>query len=84
MTGTFLVQSRFLAVYFFWLEGIKMEDIQKLEITKIKPRYFAQMCPVCNGFGTLRYGTKECQGCIGKGYVLVPTGEKDGYGGTKT
>lgn len=32
-------------------------------------------CPVCNGFGTLKFGTKTCQGCEGKGWVLVPAEE---------
>lgn len=38
--------------------------------------YHAERCPVCNGFGTLKYGTKVCQGCDGKGYVIVPNGNK--------
>ena len=36
------------------------------------PQKIAQRCPVCNGFGTLKYGTIKCQGCDGKGCVLVP------------
>ena len=40
---------------------------------KFSPSYIAQRCPVCNGFGTLKYGAKTCQACEGKGYVLVPT-----------
>ena len=28
-------------------------------------------CPVCNGFGTLKYGEKVCQACRGKGFVIV-------------
>lgn len=39
------------------------------------PTAIAQRCPVCNGFGTLKYGALICQGCSGKGYVLVPTKE---------
>lgn len=46
----------------------------KVQIEKVTPKYYAQTCPVCNGFGTLRHGTKICQGCEGKGYILVPTG----------
>lgn len=50
------------------------------------PKYQAQKCPVCNGFGTLKYGQKICQACWGKGYVVInnetglPAGEekKDG------
>lgn len=39
---------------------------------KVKQQYHSEKCPVCNGFGTLKYGTKTCQACTGKGYVLVP------------
>lgn len=39
-------------------------------------------CVVCNGFGSLKWGSKTCQACNGKGYILVPRwideGEKDG------
>lgn len=28
-------------------------------------------CPVCNGFGTLKYGAVACQACEGKGFVVV-------------
>ena len=28
-------------------------------------------CPVCNGFGSLKYGTIVCHACKGKGYVVV-------------
>ena len=31
----------------------------------------AQKCPVCNGFGTLKYGSLICHGCKGKGYVVI-------------
>ena len=46
----------------------------KTKIQKIVPKYYGQECPVCNGFGTLRHGAKVCQGCDGRGYILVPTG----------
>jgi DnaJ-class molecular chaperone len=50
------------------------------------PKFSAQKCPVCNGFGTLKYGEKVCQACQGRGYVVinnetglpVEEGEKDG------
>lgn len=50
------------------------------------PKYQAQKCPVCNGFGTLKYGTIKCQGCHGKGFVVINNetglpvmeGKKDG------
>jgi RecJ-like exonuclease len=37
-------------------------------------------CPVCNGFGTVKHGTLICQGCGGKGYVVIDqiTGEGGG------
>lgn len=59
-------------------------DINKKTIIKeVTPQFHSERCPVCNGFGTLKYGTKTCQGCYGKGYVIVPNfnfeGEKE-YG----
>lgn len=55
----------------------RQEDVNKnVEIQKTKPTHIAQRCPVCNGFGTLKYGSKICQGCKGKGYVLVPIKEE--------
>lgn len=41
------------------------------------PEKIAQRCPVCNGFGSLKYGTVQCHGCKGKGYVLVPAKRSD-------
>ena len=38
---------------------------------KIEPNRLPFRCPVCNGFGTLKHGTITCQGCDGKGYVVV-------------
>lgn len=65
-----------------------MENIPtvKIKVKEIIPKYYAQECPVCNGFGTLRHGLKVCQGCDGKGFVFVPTGGMEGrmYGGSKT
>lgn len=33
--------------------------------------FIPQKCPVCNGFGTLKYGQKTCQACQGLGYVVI-------------
>lgn len=54
-----------------------------INVEKITPKYLAQRCPVCNGFGTLKYGAKVCQGCKGKGYVLVPNCDPDKLGSEK-
>lgn len=42
------------------------------------PKSIAQRCPVCNGFGSLKYGSLVCHGCGGKGYVLVPAEREKG------
>lgn len=62
----------------------RMDKAPEIKIKEITPKYYAQVCPVCHGFGTLRHGTKVCQGCQGKGYIYVPT-EIDGgnYGRKK-
>lgn len=44
----------------------------KIQVVEVKATSIGQECPVCNGFGTLRYGSKTCQACEGKGYILVP------------
>lgn len=48
-----------------------MTDEIKVNGVRIDPRFVPFQCPVCNGFGSLRHGTKECQGCDGKGWVAV-------------
>jgi len=35
------------------------------------PKFIAQKCPVCNGFGTLSFGKKTCHGCKGSGVVVI-------------
>ena len=50
----------------------------KVIIKEIEPEQFAQKCPVCNGFGTLKYGEKVCNACDGKCIILVPV-RKDGW-----
>lgn len=34
-------------------------------------RFIPHKCPVCNGFGTLKYGAKTCQACKGSGAVVI-------------
>lgn len=44
----------------------------------IKPNKIPFKCPVCNGFGTLKFGQILCQACDGKGYVVIDQdGETD-------
>ncbi len=54
-----------------------MEEKPEININNksFKPMVIAQRCPVCNGFGTVGYGRKDCQACGTKGYILVPTVE---------
>jgi DnaJ-class molecular chaperone len=47
----------------------------QIEKVKVRPTHIAQVCPVCNGFGTLKYGSKGCHACSGKGYILIPAEE---------
>lgn len=62
----------------------RMEDPPKIKVKEIEPKFYAQECPVCNGFGTLKHGTKTCQGCEGRGFIFVPTGMDGGnYGEAK-
>ena len=49
-----------------------MEEIKPQSNIRFVPSKIAQRCPVCNGFGTLKWGTIECQACNTTGYVLVP------------
>lgn len=39
--------------------------------TEISSRFIPHKCVVCNGFGTLKYGSKICQACDGSGVVVV-------------
>jgi len=51
---------------------------KELPEEKMPPAYHAEKCPVCNGFGTLKYGAIVCQGCKGQGYILVPNFKREG------
>jgi len=41
----------------------------------MKPAQIPHKCPVCNGFGTLKWGKTVCHACKGCGYILVPARE---------
>lgn len=57
------------------MDGLTENPKKPVEIViKVEPKFYAQSCPVCNSFGTLKHGTKVCQACKGRGYILVPTG----------
>ena len=53
----------------------QLPEIKPQNDNKFVPSSIAQRCPVCNGFGTLKWGTIKCQACEGRGYVLVPAKE---------
>lgn len=44
----------------------------KLSVSIISPQFFAQKCPVCNGWGTVSFKRVTCHSCEGKGYILIP------------
>lgn len=39
---------------------------------EVKPKYVAQKCPVCNGWGTVSFKRIACHACEGKGYITIP------------
>ena len=39
--------------------------------TETSPKYSAQRCPVCNGFGTVSNKRVKCHGCSGRGFVTI-------------
>jgi DnaJ-class molecular chaperone len=52
----------------------------KIVIKVVEPELYAQVCPTCNGFGTLKHGMKVCNGCEGKTWILVPVRRDGNYG----
>jgi DnaJ-class molecular chaperone len=55
-------------------------NLKVINDVKIEPKKIPFRCPVCNGFGSLKYGEKICQACKGLGYVII--NQKDGQDGT--
>lgn len=45
---------------------------RQIEIKEVIPEVHSEKCPVCNGFGTLKYGEIVCHACKGRGYVIIP------------
>lgn len=55
-----------------------MEDSETkdfIKVRKVRPLLVGQKCPVCSGFGKLKYGTIKCHACDQLGYILVPAEE---------
>lgn len=48
------------------------KQTQFVKVRKVKPSQIGQKCPVCSGYGTLKYGKIICHACKGKGFILVP------------
>jgi len=53
------------------------KDRPKVNDTKIGVKKVPFRCPVCAGYGTLKYGTIKCHACNGKGFIVVPQEEAD-------
>jgi len=56
-----------------------MTETQPITIDKIKvvPTHLAQICPVCNGWRTVKHGALPCGTCRdesgqSRGFVLIP------------
>ena len=43
----------------------------------LKPAELPVKCPLCMGFGTFSHGKVLCNGCSGKGYVMVKAEDKN-------
>ena len=52
---------------------------QPIKVKETIPNRIPFKCVVCNGFGSLKYGTKTCQACNGKGYVEVEQDRRTDY-----
>lgn len=50
----------------------KIDMTEKIIATQVKPKYTAQKCPVCNGWGTVSYRQVTCHACKGRGFILIP------------
>lgn len=51
-----------------------MEEIAPaVRIKRVRPKTYAQKCPVCRGSGH-KYMEPNvvCNGCLGRGWILVP------------
>ncbi len=60
-----------------------MEEQSTAFVEKIKPRFYAQTCPNCNGRATVGYERRPCPTCGDTdhpGIIFVPTGT-DGRNG---
>jgi DnaJ-class molecular chaperone len=55
--------------------------MDNIQVEKVKPKYYAQTCPNCNGRGTVGYAAKPCPTCGNtnhRGVIFVPIGRMDG------
>jgi DnaJ-class molecular chaperone len=53
--------------------------IDRQIVKEVIPEVHSERCPVCNGFGSLKYGEIVCHACNGKGYVIIPNKKEREY-----
>lgn len=64
---------------------MKLKDSTiEVELGQFVPKYIAQKCVVCLGYGSFSYGTRICQACNGTGYIKIPTKEPEPAGLAET
>jgi len=52
-----------------------MNEETNEQFSNFKPSMLPVKCVLCSGFGSFSHGAKMCNGCQGKGYILVPAVE---------
>ena len=52
------------------------EGTKEPSTNNLQPSLVPVKCVLCQGWGSFSYGKKICNGCQGKGYILVPAKEE--------
>ncbi len=53
----------------------RQEINSNINSVKVKPKFIAQRCPVCNGWKTVGNARKPCDVCGAKGFLEIPVEE---------